>query len=134
MLTVWERRRLNNATLVPEAIHTGEEREKSHVRGETIHLSFFLLSFQLTIGVLQGLLLLGGLGDDLDPLAEEEADVGAVAVQHLHRQHEVLPFVRVADVQRLSRAEVLKRKNKFGFFFFVCPPFTSLSSPSEMVQ
>ena len=63
----------------------------------------------LTVGVLQRLLLLGGLGDDLDPLAEEDSDVGAVPVEHLHRQHEVLPLVRVRDVQRLGRAEVLRR-------------------------
>ena len=62
----------------------------------------------LTVSVLKRLLLLGGLGDHLDALAEEDSDVGAVAVEHLHRQHEVFALVRVADVQRLSGAEVLQ--------------------------
>ena len=62
----------------------------------------------LTVSILQGLLLLGGLGDDLDALAEEDPDVSAVPVEHLHRQHEVLALVRIADVQRLSGAEVLR--------------------------
>lgn len=38
-----------------------------------------------TVSVFQGLLLFGGLGDDFDPLAEEDADVGAVSVEHLDR-------------------------------------------------
>lgn len=69
---------------------------------------------QLTICIFQGLFLLGRLGDDLDPLAEEDSDVGAVPVQHLHGQHEVLPFIRVADIQRLSCAEVLTQGKDAG--------------------
>lgn len=38
-----------------------------------------------TVSIFQGLLLFGGLGDDFDPLAEEDTDVGAVAVEHLDR-------------------------------------------------
>lgn len=49
--------------------------------------------FSLTVCVLEGLFLLGGFGDDLDPLAEEDSDVRAVPVEHLHCQHEVLPLV-----------------------------------------
>lgn len=51
------------------------------------------LFFTLTVSVLERLLLFGRLRDDLDALAEEDADVGAVAVQHAHRQHEVLALV-----------------------------------------
>lgn len=40
---------------------------------------------QLTISIFQGLFLLGGLGDDLDPLAEEDSNVGTVSIQHLYR-------------------------------------------------
>ena len=40
---------------------------------------------QLTVSVFEGLLLFGGLGDDFDPLAEEDADVCTVAVEHLDR-------------------------------------------------
>lgn len=67
---------------------------------------------QLTICIFQGLFLLGGLGDNLDPLAEEEPYVGAVPIQHLHRQHEVFPFIRVTDVQCLGHAEVLMSNEK----------------------
>lgn len=73
---------------------------------------------RLTVCILEGLFLLGGFGDDLDPLAEKESDVGAVPVQHLHRQHEVLAFIRVADVQRLRCAEVLQRRRQDGNFQF----------------
>lgn len=38
---------------------------------------------QLTVSVLEGLLLFGGFGNNFDPLAEEDTDVGAVAVEHL---------------------------------------------------
>ena len=38
----------------------------------------------LTVSVLKGLLLFGRLGDDLDALAEEDSDVGAVTIQHAH--------------------------------------------------
>lgn len=47
----------------------------------------------LTVCVFEGLFFFGWFGDDLDPLAEEDADVCAVPVEHLHRQHEVLAFV-----------------------------------------
>lgn len=47
----------------------------------------------LTVCVFEGLFFFGRFGDDLDPLAEEDADVCAVPVEHLHRQHEVLAFV-----------------------------------------
>ena len=39
----------------------------------------------------------------------EDADVLAVAVEHLDGQHEVLPLVRVGDVKRLGGAVVLKQ-------------------------
>lgn len=71
---------------------------------------------QLTIGIFQGLFLLGGLGDDLDSFTEKEPNVGAVPIQHLHRQHEVFPFVWVTDIQCLSCAEVLRRKRQSKSF------------------
>lgn len=49
--------------------------------------------FTLTVSILERLLLFGRLRDDLDALAEENADVGAVAVQHAYGQHEVLALV-----------------------------------------
>lgn len=95
MLTVWERRRLNSATFVPEAIHTGEGETKSE--SQRIYASLYSCVgghiLQLTIGIFQGLFLLGGLGDDLDSFTEKEPNVGTVPIQHLHRQHEVFPFV-----------------------------------------
>lgn len=65
-----------------------------------------------TVSVFQGLLLFGGLGDDFDPLAEEDANVGAVAVEHLDGQHEVLSLVRVGYVQGFGCAIVLDRRRK----------------------
>lgn len=67
-------------------------------------------TLRLTISIFQGLFLLGGFRDDLDPLAEEDSYVGAVSVKHLHRQHEVLSFIRVTDIQRLCCAEVLTQR------------------------
>lgn len=61
-----------------------------------------------TVSVFQGLLLFGGLGDDFDPLAEEDADVCAVAVEHLDRQHEVLSLVGVGYVQGFGCAIILQ--------------------------
>lgn len=63
---------------------------------------------RLTVGVFKGLLLFGGLGDDFDPLAEEDTDVSAVAVEHLDRQHEVLSLVRVGYVQGFGCAIILE--------------------------
>lgn len=63
---------------------------------------------KLTVSVFQGLLLFGGLGDDFDPLAEEDADVRAVAVEHLDRQHEVLSLVGVGYVQGFGCAIILE--------------------------
>ena len=65
-------------------------------------------SGRLTVGVFERLLLLGRLGDDLDALAVEDADVLAVAVEHLHRQHKVFALVRVGDEERLGRAIALQ--------------------------
>lgn len=97
---------------MPEAMHTGEwKREKRESHGIPVSWCSkrgFETLDQLTVGIFEGLFLLGGFGDDLDPFAEEEADVGAVPVQHFHRQHEVFAFIRVADIQRLGCAEVLE--------------------------
>lgn len=71
-----------------------------------------MYTFILTVCIFQGLLLLGRLGDDFDSLTEETSDVCAVGIQHSHRQHEVFPFVCVADIQGLSSAEVLVRGQK----------------------
>lgn len=87
---------------------------------------------RLTVGVFKGLLLFGGLGDDFDPLAEEDTDVSAVAVEHLDRQHEVLSLVRVGYVQgfgcaiiledtgRERRAEGEIRTHQIRFFCCMC--------------
>lgn len=70
---------------------------------------------QLTVGVFEGLFFFGGLGDDFDPLAEEDTDVGAVAVEHLDGQHEVLSLVGVGYVQGFGCAIILVKKiNKKG--------------------
>lgn len=61
-----------------------------------------------TVSIFQGLLLFGGLGDDFDPLAEEDTDVSAVAVEHLDGQHEVLSLVRVGYVQGFGCAIILE--------------------------
>lgn len=62
---------------------------------------------KLTVSVFEGLLLFGGLGDDFDPLAEEDTDVSAVAVEHLDGQHEVLSLVGVGYVQGFGCAIIL---------------------------
>ena len=54
-------------------------------------------SCALTVCVLETLLLLRRLGDHFYAFAVEHADVGSIAVEHLERQHEMLPLVRVAD-------------------------------------
>lgn len=46
-----------------------------------------------TVSVFQGLLLFGRFRDDFDPLAEEDANVIAIAIEHLHRQHEVFSLI-----------------------------------------
>lgn len=61
----------------------------------------------LTVSVFEGLFLFGGFGDNFDPLAEEDADVCAVAIEHLDRQHEVLSLVGVGYVQSFGCAIVL---------------------------
>lgn len=47
----------------------------------------------LTVCVLETLLLLRRLGDHFDAFAVEHADVGSIAVEHLEREHEMLPLV-----------------------------------------
>lgn len=81
---------------------------------------------ELTVCIFQWLFLLRRLGDDLDSLAEEESNVGAVPIQHLHWQHEVFPFIRITDIQCLS-CEVLKKREKTGFFFLSDWAFVRLS-------
>lgn len=56
------------------------------------------------VGVLQRLLLLGRLRNNFDALAVEHADVVSRPVEHLHRQHEVLPLVGVGYVQSFGGA------------------------------
>lgn len=67
---------------------------------------------KLTISIFEGLFLFGGFGDDFDPLAEEDTDVSAVAIEHLDGQHEVLSLVGVGYVQGFGCAIILKRKMK----------------------
>lgn len=55
------------------------------------------------VGILERLLLLGRLRDDLNALRVEHANVVAIAIEHFHRQHEMLPFVRVGYEERLGR-------------------------------
>lgn len=79
---------------------------------------------KLTVSVFERLLLFGGLGDDFDPLAEEDTNVSAVAIEHLDGQHEVLSLVGVGYVQGFGCAIVLMIRRKweyqirFLFFFF----------------
>jgi hypothetical protein len=40
----------------------------------------------------------------------KDANVLTVAVEHFHRQHEVLPLVRVRDEQSLGRTVALRDK------------------------
>ena len=54
------------------------------------------------------MLLLRRLGDHFDAFAVEHADVGPIAVEHLEREHEMLPLVRVTDEEGLCRAVMLK--------------------------
>lgn len=54
-------------------------------QGCNVNESKKINKYKRTVSVFQGLLLFGGLGDDFDPLAEEDTDVGAVAVKHLDR-------------------------------------------------
>ncbi len=68
----------------------------------------------LTVSVFEGLLLFGRLGDDFDPLAEEDTDVSAVAVEHLDRQHEVLSLVGVGYVQGFGCAIILSDMKERG--------------------
>lgn len=70
----------------------------------------------LTVGVLEGLFFFGRFWDDLDPLAQEDTDVCAVPVEHLHREHEVLAFVWVWDVQCFGCAIVLQREDNICAF------------------
>jgi hypothetical protein len=70
---------------------------------------------ELTISVLQRLLLLGWLGNHFDPLWVEQTDVCSTAVEHLYGQHEMFPLVWVWDEQRLCCAVVLKIINKRSF-------------------
>lgn len=89
---------------------------------------------KLTVSVFEGLLLFGGLGDDFDPLAEEDADVSAVAVEHLDRQHEVLSLVGVGYVQGFGCAIILgghggergdrgRTEVRTHYIFFCCTMF-----------
>ena len=73
----------------------------------TKNLTFMSFFSVLTFRVLKALLLLAGLGDHFDFLGVEDADVGAVSVEHLQVEHEVLALVRVGDEQGLGRAVVL---------------------------
>lgn len=76
------------------------------------HYAAYLSHQQLTVCVFEGLLLFGWFGDDFDPLAEEDADVRAVTVEHLDRQHEVLSLVGVGYVQGFGCAIILGRKQR----------------------
>lgn len=67
---------------------------------------------KLTVSVFERLLLFGGLGDDFDPLAEEDTNVSAVAIEHLDGQHEVLSLVGVGYVQGFGCAIVLMIRRK----------------------
>lgn len=55
------------------------------------------------IGILERLLLLGRLRDDLDAFRIEHTNVVAIAIEHFHRQHEMLPLVRVGYEECLGR-------------------------------
>ena len=62
----------------------------------------------LAVRVLHRLFLLRRLRDHFDAVRGERADVGAVAVDEVDDQVEVLSLVLVADVESLCRTVVLK--------------------------
>lgn len=59
------------------------------------------------VRVLQRLFLLGRFRDHLDALRVEDANVLAVAIEHLYGEHEVLPLVRIGDEECLGRTVLL---------------------------
>ena len=61
---------------------------------------------KLTIGVLEALFFLGGLGDHFDTFTMEDANISAIAVEHFERQHKVFSLVRIRDEQCFGSAIV----------------------------
>ena len=63
---------------------------------------------RLTVGVLHGLPLLGGFGDDFDESAVEHAHFLSGAQEETQTQTEVLPLVLVGDEERLGTGKHLE--------------------------
>lgn len=59
----------------------------------------FRRGVELTVRILEGLLLFGWFWYHFDPLAVKEPDVLSVAVKHFYREHKVLSLIRIWYVQ-----------------------------------
>lgn len=66
----------------------------------------------LTVGILHGLSLLGGFGDDFDHPAREGAHFLSVAQEESQQQAEMLPLVLVGDEQGLGAGKHLKKTDE----------------------
>ena len=106
VLTVCERNRLNKATFVPLATQTAID-EKIILR--EIQMVIFL---KLTIGILQALLLLGGLWDHFNAFRVEDPDICAIAIKHFQWQHKMLTLVWIRNKQRFGCAIMLQKVKK----------------------
>lgn len=66
-------------------------------------------AIQLTIRVLERLLLFGWFRNNLDALRVEYSNIFTVSIEHFDGKHEMLPFVRITNVQSFCSAKVLKK-------------------------
>lgn len=67
---------------------------------------------RLTVGVLHGLSLLGGFGDDFDHPALKGTHFLSVSQEEPQQQAEVLPLVLVGNEQGLGAGEHLQQGNR----------------------
>lgn len=66
----------------------------------------------LTVGILHGLSLLGGFGDDFDHPAVERTHFLSVAQEESQQQAEMLPLVLIRDEQGLGAGEHLMQTGR----------------------
>lgn len=76
---------------------------RHRLRSQSIEKCYVRSTGYAEVGIFQRLLLLRRLRNHLYPLRVEQSDVVAIAIEHFHRQHEVLPFVRIRNEQRFRR-------------------------------